>query len=113
MEASGEVSDQGVQVTMLKSGDSRVELMGSTSPEGPLGRFLERRGPGLHHLAIEVDDLVGELRRLREQGAPLVDEAPRPGFAGRLVAFVHPEWSQGVLIELLQSSGDTVTVTGE
>jgi len=103
LEAAGEVAAQGVRVAMLRSGSDRLELLEPTAPDTPVGRFLEKRGPGLHHLAFAVSDVAAELRRLREQGARLIDEEPRPGFGGHLVAFVHPSWAGGVLVELVEA----------
>ncbi len=94
--------DQGVRAAMLQSGASRIELLEPLGPETTVGRFLEKRGPGLHHLAFACADVSAELARLRRAGARLVDERPRPGFGGHLVAFVHPSWAGGVLVELVQ-----------
>lgn len=87
-------------------GASSLELLSSRDPESPLGRFLARRGPGMHHLAYLVEDLEAELRRWRSWGAGLVDSQPRPGARGRLVAFVHPRSAEGVLTELCQLRPD-------
>ena len=80
-----------------------VELLEPLGSEGTVARFLERRGPGLHHMAFEVPDLAAELRRLEEQGIELVDREPRPGAAGHQVAFLHPRSTGGVLTELVQT----------
>jgi methylmalonyl-CoA/ethylmalonyl-CoA epimerase len=98
------VEDQGVTVAMLPVGESRVELLEPTGPDTPVGRFLERRGPGLHHVCYSVPDIEAALERLRARGARLVDERPRIGAGGHLVAFVHPSASGGVLVELVQES---------
>lgn len=102
--AEGEVKSQGVRVAMLEApgGGALLELLAPTGPETPVGRFLARRGPGLHHLAFAVPDLEAKLAELKAQGLPLVDEAPRPGFGGHLVAFVHPKAFHGVLVELVE-----------
>jgi methylmalonyl-CoA/ethylmalonyl-CoA epimerase len=96
------VEDQGVEAASLLVGSSRVELLCPLGPDTPVGRFLGKRGPGLHHVAFEVADLAGELRRLRAGGAELIDESPRRGMFGLQVAFVHPEATGGVLAELVQ-----------
>ena len=83
------------------SGPAHVELLSALGPETPVGRFLSRRGPGMHHVAYEVDDLPGELARLEGEGAELIDRAPRQGLFGMQVAFVHPDAVHGVLSELV------------
>ncbi len=97
-----EVPDQKVRVAMLDLGESRVELLEPTSADSPIAKFLEKRGPGIHHIAVGVDDINAALDRLRNQGARLIDESPRPGAGGSLVAFVHPSTANGVLLELVQ-----------
>jgi methylmalonyl-CoA/ethylmalonyl-CoA epimerase len=93
--------EQGVEAVSLRVGDGRVELLAALGPDTPVGRFLARRGPGMHHVAYEVDDLSGELSRLEGEGVQLIDSAPRPGLFGMQVAFVHPEAAHGVLSELV------------
>jgi methylmalonyl-CoA/ethylmalonyl-CoA epimerase len=93
--------DQGVEAASLKVGDSRIELLQALGPETPVGRFLASRGPGLHHVAFQVDNLGAELARLAAEGAKLIDETPRRGLFGLQVAFVHPESTGGVLAELV------------
>jgi methylmalonyl-CoA epimerase len=95
------IAEQGVEVVSLRVGDGRVELLASLGPETPVGRFLLRRGPGMHHIAFEVDDVGLELDRLLAGGAELIDELPRRGAFGLEVAFVHPEATGGVLAELV------------
>jgi methylmalonyl-CoA/ethylmalonyl-CoA epimerase len=95
------IEEQGVIAASLRTGESRIELLSALGPETPVGKFLAKRGPGLHHLAFHVDDLAGELRRLRAEGAQLIDETPRRGLFGLQVAFVHPEATGGVLAELV------------
>ncbi|MQA99052.1 MAG: methylmalonyl-CoA epimerase [Actinobacteria bacterium] len=97
------VEDQGVEEAMLPLGDSYLQLLGSTGPETTVGKFLERRGEGLHHIAYEVDDLEATLADLKEKGVRLIDEEPRPGGRGHMVAFVHPEGNRGLLVELIQA----------
>ena len=95
------VEDQGVEAASLRVGESRIELLRPLGPDTPVGRFLAKRGPGMHHVAFEVDDLVAELARLRAEGAQLIDDSPRRGLFGLQVAFVHPEATGGVLAEFV------------
>lgn len=97
-----EVWQQKVRVCMLPVGESRVELLEPMSPDSPISKFLEMRGPGIHHIAVGVGDIRAALATLREQGARLIDEEPRAGAGGCLVAFVHPSSTGGVLLELVQ-----------
>jgi methylmalonyl-CoA/ethylmalonyl-CoA epimerase len=93
--------EQGVEAASLRVGRDHVELLTALGPDTPVGRFLSRRGPGMHHVAYEVDDLAEELARLETEGAQLIDTAPRPGLFGMQVAFVHPDSAHGVLSELV------------
>ena|SRR6478672_4274387 len=95
------LEEQGVEAVSLRTGEGRVELLRALGPETPVGKFLAKRGPGLHHVALEVADLGAELTRLRAEGARLIDETPRRGLFGLQVAFVHPEATGGVLAELV------------
>jgi methylmalonyl-CoA epimerase len=95
------VVDQGVEAVSLRVGDGRVELLGSLGPDTPVGKFLAKRGPGMHHVAFEVEDVGAELARLAGDGAELIDETPRRGAFGLQVAFVHPDSTGGVLAELV------------
>jgi len=97
------VEDQKVRVAMLPLGESRVELLEPTSEDSPISKFLEKRGGGIHHIAVEVDDIQASLDRLRNAGTQLIDEKPRVGAEGCLVAFVHPTSTNGVLLELVQT----------
>jgi methylmalonyl-CoA/ethylmalonyl-CoA epimerase len=97
-----EVAEQKVRVAMLPIGESRIELIEATSEDSPISRFLEKRGPGIHHIAVRVDDIRAALANLRAKGARLIDEEPRQGAGGCLVAFVHPSSTGGVLLELVQ-----------
>ena len=98
------VEQQGVEVVFLGSGDGRLELLAPTRDDSAVAKFLARRGPGMHHLCYRVDDVEAELGRYRAAGARLIDETPRPGAAGHLVAFIHPKSTGGVLVELLQAA---------
>jgi methylmalonyl-CoA/ethylmalonyl-CoA epimerase len=93
--------EQGVEAAALRVGADQVELLAALGPETPVGRFLAKRGPGMHHVAYEVDDLSAELARLAGDGVQLIDAAPRPGLFGTQVAFVHPGADYGVLSELV------------
>jgi methylmalonyl-CoA epimerase len=101
VEHRGSVADQGVEAASLRVGSGRVELLASLGAETPVGKFLANRGPGMHHVAYEVDDLPAELSRLSAAGAELIDEEPREGLFGLEVAFVHPDAAHGVLSELV------------
>jgi methylmalonyl-CoA/ethylmalonyl-CoA epimerase len=102
LELSGteEVNDQGVRVALLPVGESRIELLEPFSEDTPVGRFIARRGEGLHHICYEVDDLASKLADLRSRGVRLLEGYPRRGAEGKLVAFLHP--SHGVLVELVE-----------
>jgi methylmalonyl-CoA/ethylmalonyl-CoA epimerase len=97
------VEDQGVRVAMLPIGESRIELLEATGKETPVGKFLAKRGPGIHHLCVEVNDINAKLGELKARGVRLIDEQPRIGAGGALVAFIHPSSTGGVLIELTQA----------
>ncbi len=97
-----EVADQKVRVGFCHVGDASVELTEATSPDSPIAKFIEKRGEGVHHLSFEVDDLEIELARLKGEGFQLIDEKPRVGAGGYLIAFLHPKSTNGVLIELSQ-----------
>ena len=96
------VSDQGVEEVLFAVGESYVQLLGATGPDTPVGAFLAKRGPGMHHVAYRVDDIAAELAALRDAGAQLIDETPRPGSRNTLIAFMHPRAAGGVLVELVQ-----------
>ena len=97
-----EIAEQGVRVGMVPLGETQVELLEPLSDDSPVGRFLEKRGPGLHHIALRVDDIRAELAKLKKNGARLIDETPRTGAGGCLVAFIHPSSTGGVLLELVE-----------
>jgi methylmalonyl-CoA epimerase len=101
LEHRATVTDQGVEAATMRIGDGRVELLASLGPDTPVGKFLAKRGPGMHHLAFEVGDVDGELRRLAAAGTELVDERSRQGLFGLEVGFLHPEATGGVLVELV------------
>lgn len=96
------VEDQGVEEVLFAVGTSSIQLLGALGPDTPVGAFLAKRGPGVHHVAYRVDDVAAALSHLREEGVRLVDEAPRRGSRDTLIAFVHPKDMGGVLVELVQ-----------
>jgi methylmalonyl-CoA/ethylmalonyl-CoA epimerase len=96
------VDDQGVEEVLFAVGTSFIQLLGALRPDTPVGRFLAKRGPGVHHVAYRVDDVAASLARLRDEGVRLIDETPRPGSRGTLIAFVHPKDMGGVLVELVE-----------
>jgi len=91
-----------VRVAMLPIGESRIELLEPTTSDSPISKFLAKRGPGIHHVAIQVENIRESLRKMKEEGARLIDEEPRTGAGGCLVAFVHPSSTGGVLVELVE-----------
>jgi methylmalonyl-CoA/ethylmalonyl-CoA epimerase len=97
------VEDQGVEAASLRLGDSRIELLAALGADTPVGKFLAKRGPGVHHVAFEAADVGAELARLRADGVELIDETPRRGMFGLQVAFVHPESTGGVLAEFVSN----------
>jgi methylmalonyl-CoA/ethylmalonyl-CoA epimerase len=98
------VEDQKVRVAMLPIGESRIELLEPISDDSPISNFLEKRGGGIHHIAVEVDDIEATLTQLKAKGMRLIDQQPRIGAEGCLVAFVHPSSANGVLLELVQTA---------
>ena len=105
LEHRSRVEEQGVEAASIRVGDSRLELLGALEADTPVGRFLEKRGPGMHHVAYEVDDIGAALVHLSEAGAELIDDTPRRGMFGLEVAFVHPDSVHGVLSEVVCASG--------
>jgi methylmalonyl-CoA/ethylmalonyl-CoA epimerase len=103
LEHRGTMEDQGVRAAVLRLGDGRVELLEPLGADTPVGRFLAKRGPGMHHVAYEVTDLAATLTELAQAGADLIDECPREGLFGLEVAFVHPDSVHGVLSEVVSS----------
>lgn len=101
-DSTEEISAQGVRVALLPIGETHIELLEPLTQDSPVGRFLGKRGPGIHHIAIKVDDIWAALLNLKEKGARLIDETPRLGARGCLVAFIHPSSTNGVLLELVQ-----------
>jgi methylmalonyl-CoA/ethylmalonyl-CoA epimerase len=104
IEPPEEVASQHVRAHFVCAGGARLELLEATAPESPVAKYIARRGPGLHHITLRVPDLGAALAELRRRGVRMVDEEPRPGAEGSLIAFVHPSSAEGVLIELKQDS---------
>lgn len=96
------VDDQKVNVAMGEAGQTHIELLEAADPSSPIARFLEKNRPGIHHIALHVDNLEEALDRLKREGARLIDESPRAGAGGKRIAFVHPKSSSGVLLELCE-----------
>lgn len=96
------VEEQKVTTAFLPIKDSEVELLEATSDESPVAKFIEKKGEGIHHIAIRVDDLAGAIAELKEKGVQMIDEKPRKGAGGAMIAFVHPKATGGILLELSQ-----------
>jgi len=94
-----EVADQKVRTAFFRVGDTKIELLESTDPDGPIGKFIEKKGPGVHHLAFAMDKVGEALKQAKAQGVHLIDEVPRQGAEGLQIAFLHPRSTQGVLTE--------------
>jgi methylmalonyl-CoA/ethylmalonyl-CoA epimerase len=104
IEPPEDVAAQRVRAHFIPVGESSLELLEATASDSPIARYLEKRGPGIHHLTLRVDDIHAALARLKEKGVKLIDDSPRPGAEGALVAFIHPSSTHGVLVELTQRS---------
>ena len=100
------VPSQGIEAMTFPCGDGFVELIAPTDPDGPIARFMAKRGEGVHHVAYRVDDIAAALAELKSRGVRLIDESPRSGAHGWQVAFIHPEAAAGVLTELVQTNGN-------
>ena len=98
-----EVAAEGVTTSFFQINQTKIELLEATRPDSPIARFLEMKGEGIHHIAFEVDDIVAEMARLKGEGFVLLNEAPKPGADNKLVCFLHPKGTNGVLVELCQS----------
>ena len=99
-----EVASEGVITSFFNTGPNKIELLASTSEDGPIAKFLAKKGEGIHHIAFAVDDIITEMARLKKEGFILLNEVPKKGADNKLVAFVHPKSSNGVLIELCQEA---------
>lgn len=100
------VASEKVDTAFFQTGDSKIELLGASSEDSVIAKYLQKRGEGLHHVAFAVDDIRAEMKRLREAGFRLLQEEPKKGADNKLVAFVHPKNSRGVLVELCQERGE-------
>jgi len=96
------VESENVNTSFFKVGENKIELLESTDPNGPIARFIERKGEGIHHIAFAVKDIFSEMKRLKDAGFTLLSDTPKPGADNKLVCFVHPKDANGVLIELCQ-----------
>ena len=101
-----EVPEQKVRVAVFPVGESRIELLETLDPEGPVGKFLAKKGQGLHHIAMKVDDIRAAIAKLKEKGIEMIDREPRRGAEGCLIAFVHPRSTGGVLLELTEKKDE-------
>jgi methylmalonyl-CoA/ethylmalonyl-CoA epimerase len=112
IEAPEDVASQRVRAHFAPAGGAAIELLEGTTEDSPITKFVAKRGPGLHHITLRVDDIHAALARLKARGVRLIDEVPRPGAHGSLVAFVHPASAHGVLVELKQSQGSGLKAQG-
>jgi methylmalonyl-CoA/ethylmalonyl-CoA epimerase len=99
------VDSEGVNTSFFQMGETKIELLEATNPDSPIAKFLEKKGEGMHHIAYEVKDIVAEMQRLRNEGFVLLNETPKRGADSKLVCFLHPKSTNGVLIELCQDLG--------
>ncbi|NRT13131.1 methylmalonyl-CoA/ethylmalonyl-CoA epimerase [Flavobacterium sp. 14A] len=99
---SEEVASEGVMTSFFKNGPNKIELLAATNAESPIAKFLEKKGEGIHHIAFDVDDIVAEIERLKGEGFVVLNETPKKGADNKIVAFLHPKSTNGVLIELCQ-----------
>lgn len=97
-----EVASEGVNTSFFKVGDNKIELLEATTKTSPIAKFIEKKGEGIHHIAFDVDDIRAEIKRLKNEGFKMINETPKLGADNKLVAFLHPKSSNGVLIELCQ-----------
>jgi methylmalonyl-CoA/ethylmalonyl-CoA epimerase len=97
-----EVASEGVKTAFLQTGPNKIELLEATNPDSPIAKFIAKKGEGIHHIAFEVDDIVAEMARLKSEGFILLNETPKRGADNKLVCFVHPKSTGGVLVELCQ-----------
>lgn len=99
------IESEKVETAFFRTGESKVELLGASSPDSVIATYIEKKGEGMHHVAFEVDDIEAELKRLRSEGFTILNEKPKTGADNKLVAFIHPKDNCGVLVELCQSMG--------
>jgi len=101
------VASEGVKTSFFWSGPNKIELLEATHPDSPIAKFIEKKGEGIHHIAFEVEDIVAEIKRLQNEGFVVLNETPKSGADNKLVAFLHPKETNGVLIELCQEMPNT------
>lgn len=97
-----EVESEGVKTSFFMNGPNKIELLEATNPDSPIAKFIEKKGEGIHHIAFDVEDIVSEIARLKAEGFTILNETPKKGADNKLVAFLHPKTTNGVLIELCQ-----------
>ena len=97
-----EVESEGVSTSFFNVGPNKIELLAATNPDSPIAKFIEKKGEGIHHIAFDVEDIVVEIKRLKKEGFVVLNETPKKGADNKLVAFLHPKSTNGVLIELCQ-----------
>lgn len=97
-----EVASEGVKTAFIKIGESKIELLEATNPDSPIAKYLEKKGPGIHHIAFEVDDIFSEIDRLTKEGFTLIHTSPKNGADNKLIAFLHPKSTESILVELCQ-----------
>jgi len=102
IDAPEDVASQRVRAHFIPAGEAALELLEATAPDSPIAKYVEKRGPGLHHITLRVENIAAALAQLKARGVRLIDDAPRPGAHGSLVAFIHPSSAHGVLVELTQ-----------
>ncbi|WP_089051146.1 methylmalonyl-CoA epimerase [Flavobacterium hercynium] len=98
------VESEDVMTSFFKSGPNKIELLAATNPESPIAKFLEKKGEGIHHIAFDVEDIFAEIERLKSEGFILINDVPKKGADNKLVAFLHPKGTNGVLVELCQEN---------
>ncbi len=101
-----EVASEGVKTSFFKNGPNKIELLEATTPDSPIAKFLEKKGEGIHHIAFDVDDILAETARLKKEGFIVLNDAPKRGADNKLVVFLHPKGTNGVLVELCQEIKD-------
>lgn len=100
-----DVETEGVTTSFFMNGPNKIELLAATNPESPIAKFIEKKGEGIHHIAFDVEDIISEIARLKKEGFVVLNEVPKKGADNKLVAFLHPKSTNGVLIELCQEIG--------
>jgi len=103
-----EVASEGVKTSFFKTGSNKIELLEATNPESPIAKFIEKKGEGVHHIAFAVDDILAEVKRLEKEGFNILNATPKKGADNKLVVFLHPKSTNGILIELCQKIGNTI-----